>query len=79
MHAADEVPGPVASLEEILCREPGLRQLGFEGGITWDVTQPDGTPRKILDSSRIRMMGWEPEIQLLDGIAMTYRWFQGEP
>lgn len=42
--------------------------VGFEGDIVWDSTMPDGTPRKRLDSSRIRQLGWEPKIRLKDGI-----------
>ena len=41
----------------------------------FDTAKPDGTPRKLMDSSRIRALGWKPEISLDDGIAGTYRWF----
>ena len=50
--------------------------VGFEGEIVMDATKPDGTPRKLMDSSRIRALGWEPTISLPDGIARTYRWFR---
>jgi GDP-L-fucose synthase len=49
--------------------------IGFGGGIEWDSTKPDGTPKKQLDTSRIRALGWEPKIALRDGIASAYRWF----
>lgn len=49
--------------------------VGFRGEIVQDLTRPDGTPRKLLDVSRIRALGWEPVIDLRDGIASTYRWF----
>lgn len=49
--------------------------VGFEGNIFWDETKPDGTPRKIMDSSRIRKLGWTPAYSLEDGIRMTTRWF----
>lgn len=49
--------------------------VGFNGGIEWDTSKPDGTPRKLLDVSRLRALGWEPSISLRDGIAMTYEWF----
>jgi GDP-L-fucose synthase len=49
--------------------------VGFEGRLTWDTSKPDGTPRKLLDVSRIRALGWEPQIELRDGIASTYEWF----
>ena len=43
--------------------------------ITWDTSKPDGTPRKLLDVSRLRNTGWEPQISLADGLADTYQWF----
>ena len=49
--------------------------VGYEGEIVWDTTQPDGTPRKLMDGTRIRALGWEPKISLPDGIADAYRWF----
>ncbi|MGJ8561628.1 MAG: GDP-L-fucose synthase family protein [Litorimonas sp.] len=52
------------------------RVTGFRGAILTDRTQPDGTPRKLLDSSLITGMGWRPRIALEDGIESTYRWFQ---
>ena len=45
--------------------------VGYEGQIRWDPTKPDGTPRKLLNSERIRNIGWKPEIKLSEGIAMT--------
>ena len=47
--------------------------VGFKGRIQWDVTKTDGTPRKLLDSSRIEEMGWHPVTPLVDGIRTTYR------
>jgi GDP-L-fucose synthase len=49
--------------------------VGYEGHIVFDTTKPDGTPRKLMDSSRIRELGWKPEISLEQGIARTYAWF----
>jgi GDP-L-fucose synthase len=49
--------------------------VGFTGTIVQDTTKPDGTPRKLLDTSRIAAMGWKPEIPLAAGLADTYRWF----
>ena len=49
--------------------------VGFTGSIRWDVTKPDGTPRKLLDVARIRKLGWKPTISVDDGIASTYAWF----
>ena len=49
--------------------------VGFDGELVWDKTKPDGTPRKLLDVTKIRGLGWQPTIQLGEGIAQTYRWF----
>jgi GDP-L-fucose synthase len=49
--------------------------VGFAGGIRWDKSKPDGTPRKLLDVTRIRGMGWKPKVSVEDGIAATYDWF----
>ena len=47
----------------------------FQGSINWDTSKPDGTPRKLLDVSRINQLGWNSEILLTDGIKSTYEWF----
>jgi GDP-L-fucose synthase len=49
--------------------------VGFRGGLRFDPTKPDGTPRKLLDISRIQAMGWRPRIPLPRGIAETYAWY----
>jgi GDP-L-fucose synthase len=49
--------------------------VGFQGEIVRDTTKPDGTPRKLLDVSKLKGLGWSPRIGLEDGIAATYRWF----
>ena len=51
------------------------RVVGYAGKIVFDSTKPDGTPRKLMDSSRMAALGWRPEIPLADGIADTYRWY----
>ena len=50
--------------------------IGFQGEIRWDTSQPDGTPRKLLDVTRINALGWKPQIGLRDGIRDVYEWFQ---
>lgn len=50
--------------------------VGFEGEIHFDAEKPDGTPRKLLDISRIKAMGWTPSTSLEDGLKTTYEWFQ---
>jgi len=49
--------------------------LGFEGSLEFDPTKPDGTPRKLLDISKIKSLGWSPKIPLRQGIANAYKWF----
>ena len=51
--------------------------VAFEGEISWDTSKPDGTPRKLMDSSRLRQLGWKPRISLEEGIRMTYQDFLG--
>lgn len=51
---------------------------GFQGELKWDTSKPDGTPRKLMDSSTIRATGWEPKISLREGIEKTYAAFKQE-
>jgi GDP-L-fucose synthase len=51
------------------------RVVGYDGPVEWDTTKPDGTPRKLMDSSLLRSRGWAPEISLEDGIRSTYQWY----
>jgi GDP-L-fucose synthase len=49
--------------------------IGFKGEIVYDTSKPDGTPRKLLDISRMKKLGWEKKTSLKDGIEKTYKWF----
>ncbi|MFE9643704.1 GDP-L-fucose synthase family protein [Streptomyces sp. NPDC006365] len=49
--------------------------VGYQGSIEWDREQPDGTPRKLLDVSRLTALGWAPRIGLREGISQTYAWY----
>lgn len=49
--------------------------VGYEGEIGWDLTKPDGTPRKLLDVAKINALGWKAKINLRDGITRTYEWY----
>jgi GDP-L-fucose synthase len=49
--------------------------VGFKGGIVYDASKPDGTPRKLVDATKIHAMGWRPKIGLREGIRSTYQWF----
>ena len=48
---------------------------GFKGALEWDISKPDGTPRKLLDVSKLRQLGWEASTTLEDGLQRTYAWF----
>ena len=60
----------IRELAELICDV-----VGFDGELAWDKTKPNGTPRKLLDVSKLRALGWKPAIPLRDGIARTYDWF----
>src|SRR5438094_2228255 len=60
----------IRELSELICDV-----VGFDGELTWDTTKPDGTPRKLLDVTRLHDLGWQATISLRDGIAQTYDWF----
>lgn len=68
----------VGSGQEVSIKELALivaRVVGFEGTVFWDRTKPDGTPRKLLDSSRLKQLGWEASTSLTQGIRHTYKWY----
>jgi GDP-L-fucose synthase len=50
--------------------------VGYRGDISYDSSKPDGTPRKLLDVSRLAALGWRPRITLRDGIRQTYDWYR---
>lgn len=52
------------------------RVVGYDGKIAWDVSKPDGTPRKLLDSSKFLALGWKPEIGFDEGLRITYEWYR---
>jgi GDP-L-fucose synthase len=51
---------------------------GFEGAIAWDTSKPDGTPRKLLDVSRLAALGWTARIPLREGLEAAYQWYLGQ-
>ncbi|WP_411063140.1 GDP-L-fucose synthase [Vibrio rotiferianus] len=55
--------------------ETVAKVVGFDGEIEFDTTKPDGTPRKLMDVSRLKSLGWEAKTSLEDGLTMTYQWF----
>jgi GDP-L-fucose synthase len=60
----------IRELAELICDI-----VGFKGELAWDSTKPDGTPRKLLDVSRIHRLGWRHQIGFREGITRTYEWF----
>jgi GDP-L-fucose synthase len=74
----DDKPINVGVGEDITVRDLALLVadvVGYAGDIEWDASKPDGTPRKLLDVSRLSSLGWKPRIGLRDGIASTYDWY----
>jgi GDP-L-fucose synthase len=76
---SDEEPVNVGWGEDISIRElaamiAGI--VGYPGRITFDTTRPDGTPRKLLDVSRMSALGWQPKIPLEQGLNQTWDWYQ---
>ncbi len=59
--------------------ETVAKVVGFEGNIEWDTSKPDGTPRKLMDVTRLRNLGWSYSIDLEDGLRDAYQWFLDNP
>ena len=77
-HYSDETPVNVGYGSDVTILELArliAAAVGFSGRIVTDPSKPDGTPRKLLDSSRLASLGWHPKIGLEDGLASTYGWF----
>jgi len=83
VHATDAPDGllNVGCGEDLTIRElAGLVQkvVGYEGAVEWDASRPDGTPRKLMDVSRLRGLGWAPTVGLEEGVRRTYDWYLEE-
>ena len=77
-HYNDPEPINVGTGEDITIKELAniiSDVVGFGGDVEWDTTKPNGTPRKVLDVSKIKTLGWEPKIPLSEGIDNTYYWY----
>lgn len=77
-HYDDDAPVNVGSGSEITIAELAqtiARVVRFDGELVYDTTKPDGAMSKLLDSSRLRELGWTPHVSLEDGLRRTYRWF----
>jgi GDP-L-fucose synthase len=69
----------IGSGEDLSIKELALKvskAAGFTGEVIWDSTKPDGTPRKVLDVTKIKNLGWKPSISLDEGIIQTIQWYQ---
>jgi len=69
----------IGSGDEISIKDLGQKianLTGFTGKVVWDSNRPDGTPRKVLDSTKINKLGWKPAVTLDQGIAATVEWYQ---
>jgi GDP-L-fucose synthase len=74
-----EIPLNVGCGDDVTIKELAetiAKIVGFNGRISWDPSKPDGTPRKLLDISRLKTLGWSPKISLESGIRTTYKWYQ---
>jgi GDP-L-fucose synthase len=61
----------ILELAELIAKESG-----FAGEIVWDSSKPDGTPRKVLDISRIKALGWSPSVGIAEGVRETITWYR---
>lgn len=53
--------------------------VGFEGDVEFDATRPDGTPRKVMDNSKLAALGWRPKSSIESGLTKMYAWFTESP
>jgi GDP-L-fucose synthase len=77
-NAAIELPlnigvGADVSIKDLAELMAGV--VGYKGRLEWDLTKPDGAPRKLLDSARIQSLGWKPKVGLAEGLSNTYQWY----
>ena len=52
------------------------KTVGFEGEIVWDKTKPNGTPRKLIDVTKLHNLGWHHKVEIEDGVEKLYEWYQ---
>ena len=61
----------IRSLAELV-----VKAVGFEGEVVWDETKPDGTPRKLIDVSKLHSLGWTHKVEIEDGVRKLFEWYQ---
>ncbi len=77
-HAEMQLPINIGTATDISIRELAeliANLVGYTGQLEWDISKPDGAPRKLLDSKHVGSFGWKPKISLVEGISSTYEWF----
>ena len=67
---ADPLPASIKDLAQTISHT-----LGFEGKLEFDSSKPDGAPRKLLDATMMKELGWTPSIMLEEGLKNTYQWY----
>jgi GDP-L-fucose synthase len=80
-HYSDDLPINVGSGEQLTILELAkliAEIVGWNGRFVMDTSKPDGMPRKCLDSTRLKALGWRPRVALADGVRRTYEWFLSE-
>ncbi len=78
-HYNDSEPINIGTGKDITIKELAkliIEVVGFTGDLEWDITKPNGTPRKVLNIEKIKSFGWEPKITLNEGIKSTYEWYK---
>lgn len=65
-----ETPCTIRDLSHLIAKV-----VGFQGAVEWDTTKPDGAPKRLLEASALRKLGWSPKTDLKSGLEKTYRWF----
>ena len=53
-----------------------VKTVGFEGTVEFDASKPDGTPRKLIDVSKLHSLGWTHQVEIEDGVEKLYEWYQ---
>ena len=80
-HYSDEAPVNIGCGEDLTIRELAetiARIVGFRGRFEFDASRPDGTPRKVLDVSRLNALGWRASVDLESGLATAWRWYRAQ-
>ncbi len=76
-YSSEEIINVGWGIDQTICELVVLiaEVVGFQGKLIWDVSRPDGTPQKLLDCSKMKKLGWKPQIPLNEGLQQVYEWF----